>query len=175
MISRGSNFNEHKEHPRQVYKTQTTSVLLGASCNHLHMNHPSSPFPISAPNKIPKMATIQIADLLLDTYTKGLNTLLHILDVAASHAAANNLNPDAYFDARLIDDQRPLSFQIQNGTRQIRIVIARVSGVDVPGVEDTEKTLDDFRARITSTIEFLKGVDRAGIDAFVGRGEIVTQ
>lgn len=121
------------------------------------------------------MATIQIGDLLLDTYTKGLNTLLHILDVAASHAAANNLNPDAYFDARLIDDQRPLSFQIQNGTRQIRIVIARVSGVDVPGVEDTEKTLDDFRARITSTIEFLKGVDRAGIDAFVGRGEIVTQ
>lgn len=121
------------------------------------------------------MATIQITDLLLDTYTKGLNTLLHILDVATSHAVANNLNPDAYLDARLIDDQRPLSFQIQNSTRQIRIVIARVSGVDVPGVEDTEKTLDEFRARITSTLEFLNGVDRSGIDAFVARGERVTQ
>lgn len=121
------------------------------------------------------MATIQLSDLLLDTYTKGLHALLHILDVAASHAAANNLNPDAYLDARLIDDQRPLSFQIQNATRQIRLVVARVSGVDVPGVEDTEKTLDEFRGRITSALEFVKGVDKSGIDAVAARGEKVTQ
>ncbi|KAK1833687.1 hypothetical protein QBC39DRAFT_345842 [Podospora conica] len=121
------------------------------------------------------MATLQISDLLVDTYTKGLNTLLHILDVAASHAAANGVDPSTYLDARLVEDQRPLSFQIQNATRQVRLVVGRVTGTEIPGVEDTEKTVDEFRARIASALEFLKGVDRKGIDEFVERGESVTQ
>ncbi|KAK3946529.1 hypothetical protein QBC32DRAFT_151370 [Pseudoneurospora amorphoporcata] len=63
--------------------------------------------------------SIQLSELVLSTFSKGLNTLTHILNVAERHAFSQGLSADAeYPNARLIDDMKPFTFQIQNATNE---------------------------------------------------------
>lgn len=117
------------------------------------------------------MATIQLSDLVEKTFTRGLDVLSHILKVAETHAAANGINPDTeYLSARLIDDMRPLTFQLQNVTNHVRVVLSRLAGVEYPAWEDTETTFGEFHERIAKAQALLKEVDKSRIDE---RAEVV--
>ncbi|KAK0640690.1 hypothetical protein B0T16DRAFT_334973 [Cercophora newfieldiana] len=108
------------------------------------------------------MATLDTTDYVLGTFNRGLNTLTHILEVAEAHARENNVDFDAeWLPTRLIDDMKPLSFQLQNATSAIKLHLARLTGDAYPYWEDNEKTLEEFKARIAQTKEFLEAVDRA--------------
>ncbi|KAK3947350.1 hypothetical protein QBC32DRAFT_318926 [Pseudoneurospora amorphoporcata] len=49
--------------------------------------------------------SIQLSELVLSTFSKGLNTLTHILNGAEQHAFSQGLSADAeYPNARLIDE-----------------------------------------------------------------------
>jgi hypothetical protein len=113
------------------------------------------------------------------TFTKGLNTLSHILDVAEAHAAANNANlTNDYLTARLIEDMRPLSFQIQNVTKTVKATLDRLTGAegeDAKPWEDTEKTWEEFRGRIEKAKKYVADVDRGVIDKRLDEGAQVDQ
>lgn len=110
------------------------------------------------------MATLDTTDYVLDTFSKGLNTLTHILEVAAAHARENNVDFDAeWLPTRLIDDMKPLSFQLQNATSAIKLHLARLTGDSYPFWEDDEKTLEELKARIETTKGFVASVDRVKI------------
>ncbi|KAK5659599.1 hypothetical protein OQA88_803 [Cercophora sp. LCS_1] len=112
------------------------------------------------------MATITLSSLVISTFTKQLDTLLHILKKAESHAASQDIDPNAeYLPARLIDDMRPLSFQIQNLTRHVRVVVGRLAGVDTGEFDNTETTFADYYERIKKAREIVQGVDGELIDA----------
>jgi hypothetical protein len=56
-------------------------------------------------------------------------------------------------------------------TRQVQLACdfaknssARLAGIDPPRIEDTETTLEELRARVTKTLDFLKTVTPAAID-----------
>jgi hypothetical protein len=106
------------------------------------------------------MSGIALYDVAVPTFTKGLKTFDHILRKAEAFARENGDDPNAVFaEARLIEDQLPLIFQVQNATRTVRINVDRLTGVESKPFEDTEKTFEDLHARIQAARELLATID----------------
>jgi hypothetical protein len=107
---------------------------------------------------------ISLYDVSVGLHLRGLQVLSNILDKAKAHAAANNIPIDELVEWRLVDDMNPLSFQVQYVCISAFKFLKIGAHLDVPTVEDNEKTFADLETRIASTVEFLKSVDRASVD-----------
>ena len=59
----------------------------------------------------------------------------------------------------------PLTFQVQTVCNNIKNTIVRVTGEELPAVEDNEKTFAELQARYDSVIKLLENVDKAKFDA----------
>ena len=97
-------------------------------------------------------------------FLQMLPCLSAILDKTAAHAAAKKIDPLVFVDARLYPDMFPLSRQIQIATDFAKGACARLAGVEPPKYADTEKTLDDLKARIAKTMDFIKEFKPSQID-----------
>lgn len=97
-------------------------------------------------------------------FVKMLNNTLVWLDKAQAHAEARKFSPDNFLGLRLAPDMLPLSRQLQITSDTIKGGLARLAGVDVPQWEDKEVTLDDLRARIRKTIDYVQSFSPAQID-----------
>lgn len=97
-------------------------------------------------------------------FVKMLNNTLVWLDKAQAHAEARKFSPDNFVGLRLAPDMLPLSRQLQITSDTIKGGLARLAGVDVPQWEDKEVTLDDLRARIRKTIDYVQSFSPAQID-----------
>ncbi|CAK7223875.1 hypothetical protein SEUCBS140593_005381 [Sporothrix eucalyptigena] len=105
------------------------------------------------------MSTFTTYDLAVPVLTRGLLTFDHILHKAEAHAKANGIDADAvYPTARLIIDQHPLIFQVQNATKTVRNYVITLTGEDIPAFEDDEKTIADLHTRIQQALALLKKV-----------------
>jgi hypothetical protein len=112
------------------------------------------------------MTTLE--EVVIPLFTKGLKTLDHILTKAESYAQEKDLDANAIFpSARLIEDQNPLTFQIQNATKTVKTTLGRLTGSQPVPFEDKEKTIEDLHARIRETLELLKGPFEAKEDELV--------
>ncbi|WPJ61168.1 hypothetical protein SMAC4_13407 [Sordaria macrospora] len=110
--------------------------------------------------------SIQLSDLVLSTFSKGLNALAHILDVAEQYASSQSLSADAeYPNARLIDDMKPFTFQIQNATTNIKRTLARLQGQEFQPWEDKETTIADLRERIARAQKLVEEADAKVLDS----------
>ncbi|WPJ66374.1 hypothetical protein SMAC4_14040 [Sordaria macrospora] len=110
--------------------------------------------------------SIQLSDIVLSTFSKGLNTLAHILDVAEQYASSQSLSADAeYPNARLIDDMKPFTFQIQNATTNIKRTLARLQGQEFQPWEDKETTIADLRERIARAQKLVEEADAKVLDS----------
>lgn len=97
-------------------------------------------------------------------FVNTLNSLSGILDKAAAFADAKKIDPSVLVAARLAPDMHPLSRQIQIASDAVKGGVARLAGVEVPSFADTETTLPELKARITKTIDFMNGIDKARFD-----------
>ncbi|KAF9871863.1 hypothetical protein CkaCkLH20_10797 [Colletotrichum karsti] len=111
------------------------------------------------------MASVSVYDATIPTFTKGLKTFDHILTKAAEHAKANGVDVNTYAEARIIEDQLPLTFQVQNATKTVKTNIGRLTGVELEPFENKEKTFEDLHKRIKETLDLLSKVDVAAINA----------
>ena len=98
-----------------------------------------------------------------------LGAMSKILDKAAAHATAKNIDPLVLTGDRLAPDMLPLTRQVMIATDQAKGGIARLAGIDIPVFEDTEKTFEELQARIAKTIAFIDSVPAASIDGSEGR------
>jgi hypothetical protein len=103
--------------------------------------------------------------MAIETYVLMLRSLSHVLDQGAEHARAKKSNPADLVNARLAPDMYPLAQQVRMACDQATDSTARLSGQDAPQFEDNEKTLEELKARIAKTLEYVESV-RA--DAFEG-------
>ncbi|KAL4863793.1 hypothetical protein BDV12DRAFT_177017 [Aspergillus spectabilis] len=99
------------------------------------------------------------------TFTKGLSTLKAVLKKAEAHATSNNIPIDDLFNARLIDDMLPLSFQVFVVNNTAIKAISRGTFVEPPVQAQNDKTFDDFYARIDETLAEIEKVDLASLAA----------
>ena len=97
-------------------------------------------------------------------FQKMLANLSNILDKAAQHAAQKKVDPQVLLNTRLIPDMFPLVRQVQLTTDFARSCAARLSGQEVPKVPDTETTIEELKARISKTVDYLKAVKPQQID-----------
>jgi hypothetical protein len=105
------------------------------------------------------MSGTTLDDVVIPFFTKGLKTFDHILTKAEEYAKTKGLDANtAFFEARLIADQNPLVFQVQNATKTVKATLGRLTGVQSAPFEDKEKNFDDLHKRIQEALELLKSV-----------------
>jgi len=117
----------------------------------------------------PSMSQASVA-----VFLQGLGALSEILAKAAAHAEARKIDPSVLVAARLYPDMLPLSRQVQIAADFAKGTVARLAGEEPPKWADDEATFDQLRARIARTIEFVKSVPTAAVDAGATRDVTIT-
>ena len=87
-----------------------------------------------------------------------LQNLSKILDKAAAFAAAKKIEPGVLENLRLAPDMLSFARQVQLSCDFAKNSTARLAGIEAPRFEDTEKTLDELKARIARTVDWLGSV-----------------
>jgi uncharacterized protein len=101
----------------------------------------------------------------IPAFEQGLTALSAILDKAEAFAAAKKLDPSVLPNTRLAPDMFPLARQVQIATDMAKNGAARLAGVEPPKYEDNETTIEQLKARLKKTLDFVKTLDTAKIDA----------
>jgi uncharacterized protein len=98
-----------------------------------------------------------------------LNALSALLDKAEAYAAEKKIDSMILLNTRLAPDMFSLTSQVQTATDLAKNGASRLAGVEPPRYEDTEKTVEELKARIAKTVAYLKSVDGKRIDASADR------
>jgi len=98
---------------------------------------------------------MSLYDEIIPPTQKYLNNLDAWLDAGVAHAKAKNFDFAVLLHTRMTPDQYPLIRQISAGCDQAKAVAARVAGQEPPKHPDTEQTLEEIRARIAKTRDYL--------------------
>jgi len=93
----------------------------------------------------------------LGQFKKQLGQISHWIDLAIAHARAEGVDPDSFLELRLAPDQFPLARQIQIACDTAKFAASRLAGTEAPNHPDTEKTLEELRARTKTVIAYLDG------------------
>ncbi len=101
-----------------------------------------------------------------------LNAQIAVLDKAAAHCAAKKIDEATLINMRLFPDMFPLHRQIRTMTG-MALSAGRIAGVELPKFEDGETTFEQLKARITKTIDFLKGLKPEQIDGSEDRDVVL--
>ena len=113
--------------------------------------------------------TYSLSQAAVPAFEIGLNALSGVLDKAAAFAAAKKIDPAVLAQWRLAPDMFPLTRQVQIACDQAKNGSARLAGVEPPKFEDNETTIDQLKARIAKTIDFVKSVEAKALDGAVDR------
>jgi hypothetical protein len=97
-------------------------------------------------------------------FGKMLNGLDRWLDKATAHAKQKSFDVNVLADARLAPDQFPLTRQVQSACDAAKFAAAYLSGKQAPSHPDTEKTVEELRARIKTCLSFLETVTTADLE-----------
>ncbi|MGZ0077412.1 DUF1993 domain-containing protein [Methylomonas sp. YC3] len=108
--------------------------------------------------------SIDMYQASIQVFIKMLGNLSKILDKAAIHAEAKNIDQSVFINYRLAPDMFPLSKQVQIATDMVKGCAARLAGLEIPCYEDNETTFADLQARISKTIAFIQDVTPAQIN-----------
>jgi len=99
---------------------------------------------------------ISVYAISIGTFVPMLRALSSILDKGAEHASARNFDSAVLVNARLAPDMFPLVRQVQIACDHAKNSTARLIGQEPPVFEDNEQTLDELKARIARTIDYLQ-------------------
>ena len=97
-------------------------------------------------------------------FNRMLTNLLTWLDKAEAHAAARKFDANNFLAMRLAPDMLPFTRQIQIASDSAKACMARLAGVEAPKWDDNEATLDELRARVRKTIDYVNSFSAAQID-----------
>ena len=84
-----------------------------------------------------------------------LKALIVLIDKVQAESHSNGTDESTILDARLAPDMLPFSRQIQIATDNAKGMACRLAGREIPKYDDTEVTLDDLKARLQKTIDYL--------------------
>lgn len=100
------------------------------------------------------MAPITLYQASIGFFINGMSTLLHILQKASEAP-----NAESFPNAKLYEDMRPLSFQIQTASNSAKKSVLRLTGKDFGAWEDNETTMPELIARVEKTLALLKSIE----------------
>jgi len=97
-------------------------------------------------------------------FTEAFGNLSLILGKAAASAERRKFDAGVLLAARLAPDMLPLTRQVQIASDIAKNSVARLAGQDPPRFEDTETSIEQLRARVARTIDFLKSVPTSALE-----------
>jgi uncharacterized protein len=100
----------------------------------------------------------------VDVFAHTLANLAWILDKAAASAAQRKFDPAVLLAARLAPDMLPLTRQVQIASDIAKNSVARLAAQDPPRFEDTETSIEQLRARLARTQDFLRSVPASALE-----------
>jgi len=106
-------------------------------------------------------------DATVSMAISALKSLSQILTHAEKHPESTSL-----LTARLIDDMKPLKFQVHYATFQAQYLAAKLSGREYTEPDDDLDMYEKMQARIQQALEALKETDRETAN---GRADAMTQ
>jgi len=107
---------------------------------------------------------ISMHTMVVDQCAHMLRNLSALLDKGVAHAEAKKFDPAVLVNARLAPDMFPLSRQVQIATDMVKAGVARLTGQEAPRYEDTEQTMDELKARIAKTIDYIESVPASAFE-----------
>lgn len=108
--------------------------------------------------------TVSMHAISVPVFVKTLGNLSAVLDKTAAHAEAKKIDPAVLLGARLYPDMFALTRQVQLACDFAKGASARLAGQEPPKFDDAETTIDQLKARIARTIEFVQGIDVAAFN-----------
>jgi hypothetical protein len=108
---------------------------------------------------------MSLSEIAVPIFVQLLGSVSSFLKKAAAHAEAKKIEPAVLLGTRLFPDMFPLVRQVQLVSDFAKGTTARLAGLEPPKYEDEEKTIDDLQARLNKTLDFVRSLDRAAIDA----------
>src|ERR1041384_1667319 len=102
------------------------------------------------------------------SFLTTLTALSKILDKAAAHCAARKIDEAVLLQTRLTPDLFPFVKQVQISCDFAKNTLGRLPR-EPPKFPDDEKSLDDLKARIAKTIDYVKSFKEADIDGTQGK------
>jgi uncharacterized protein len=107
---------------------------------------------------------VSVHSLAVEQVSHTLSQVLVFLDKAAAYAEAKKFDSSVLVNDRLAPDMLPFTKQIQIASDNAKFGVARLANVEAPKFEDNEKTIDELRARIKKTIDFIKSVPASAFE-----------
>jgi len=102
-------------------------------------------------------------------FVHSLGNLSGILSKAAAFAEAKKIDPVVMCGLRLTADMLPLSRQVSTACDSAKLAVARLSGVEAPKHADDEKDFVELQSRIAKTLDYIRSVPEAAVEAGGGR------
>ncbi len=111
------------------------------------------------------MPAMNLHDATVPVFSKFLRNVDKWLDKAVANAQARKFDPELFLQARLSLDQFALVNQVQAMCDTAKLAVAKLTGKEAPAHPDTEKTLEEVRARLRTVLAYLETFKR---EDFVG-------
>lgn len=118
--------------------------------------------------------TISLYAASIPVFKQMLTALSNVLTKAEADAAARNIEPSVFLQARLAPDMFSLVRQVQIAVDFAKGVSARLAEVELPKYDDNEATFADLQALIAKVLTFIDGFKPEQIDGKEGI-EIITR
>ncbi len=96
-------------------------------------------------------------------FARSLRQLDHCLDKAIAYASTRKFDVNVLASSRLAPDQYELARQVQSACDSAKLAASRLSGKEVAKHPDTEKTIEELKARIASVVRILDGFGEADL------------
>jgi uncharacterized protein len=112
---------------------------------------------------------ISMHAMSVEMFANVLGNLSWILEKAAANAAQRKFDPGVLLGARLAPDMLPLTRQVQIAGDIAKNAVARLAGLEPVRFEDTETSIDELRARLARTIDYLRSVPASALEGAEAR------
>jgi uncharacterized protein len=107
---------------------------------------------------------ISMHALSVDLFVNALGNLSWLLEKGAASAAQRKFDPAVLLAARLAPDMLPLTRQVQIAADLAKNSVSRLAAQEPPRFEDTETSIEQLRARLARTIDYLKSVSPSALE-----------
>jgi hypothetical protein len=117
---------------------------------------------------------VSMHKLSVGVFIQYLGSLSSLLDHAAAHAQARQIDPSILLNARLYPTMYNLTRQVGEANRHAVLACALLAGVDPPLFPDTEPDLPALKARIATAKDFVAGLRPDQIDGTESKPVVFT-
>ena len=120
--------------------------------------------PAVPPGEI-EIVTISLHEASVGVFVPYLGNLSDLLDKAAAHAEARNIDPAVLLHMRLSPTMYNLKQQVGEAKRHAIVACALLAGRAPHTFADTEADIPELQSRISATIDFVQGLPREEIES----------